>query len=68
MPEFPAVTFSGDRDGLFSPDEVKSLMRAECARATRYKYAVTAMRVAVIAWTSWAISMVLSLERRSSIR
>jgi diguanylate cyclase (GGDEF)-like protein len=47
MPEFPAVTFSGDRDGLFSPDEVKSLMRAECARATRYKYAVTAMRVAV---------------------
>lgn len=47
MPEFPAVTFSGDQDGLFSADEVQGLMRAECARATRYKYAVTAMRVAV---------------------
>lgn len=47
MPEFPSVTFSGDRDGLFSPREVQNLMRAECARASRYKYPVTAMRIAV---------------------
>ncbi len=47
MPEFRAVTFSGDNESLFSPDEVKRLMRSECARATRYKYPVTAMRIAV---------------------
>ncbi|MFT7487562.1 MAG: diguanylate cyclase (GGDEF)-like protein, partial [Candidatus Paceibacteria bacterium] len=47
MPEFSAVTFSGDQDSLFSADEVKGLMRSECARATRYKYPVTAMRIAV---------------------
>ena len=47
MPEFPPVTFSGDDDGLFTADEVKSLMRAECRRASRYRYPVTAMRIAV---------------------
>lgn len=47
MPEFSPATFSGDSEGLFSADEVKSLMRAECERATRYRYPVTAMRVAV---------------------
>lgn len=47
MPEFPPVTFSGDDDGLFTAEEVRSLMRAECRRATRYRYPVTAMRIAV---------------------
>lgn len=47
MPELPPVTFSGDDGGLFTADEVKSLMRAECRRATRYRYPVTAMRIAV---------------------
>lgn len=47
MPEFPAVTFTGDQEGLFSADEVKGLMQLECARATRYKYPVTAMSIAV---------------------
>ena len=47
MPEFPSVSFSGDREGLFSAEEVKRLMRAECVRASRYKYAVQAMRIAV---------------------
>lgn len=47
MPEFPSVRFSGDQDGLFSTEEVRNLMRAECDRATRYKYPVTAMSIAV---------------------
>lgn len=47
MPEFPSVSFTGDREGLFSAREVKRLMAAECARATRYRYPVTAMRVAI---------------------
>lgn len=47
MSEFPSVSFSGDHEGLFSAEEVKSLMRAECARATRYKYPVQVMRIAV---------------------
>jgi len=47
MPEFPAVTFSGDEEGLFSADEIKGLMRMECIRATRYKYPLTAMCIAV---------------------
>jgi diguanylate cyclase (GGDEF)-like protein len=47
MPEFSSVTFSGDQEGLFSAEEVKRLMRAECARASRYGYPVTAMRMAV---------------------
>lgn len=47
MPEFPSVSFSGDREGLFSAEEVKRLMLAECERATRYRYPVTAMRIAI---------------------
>jgi len=47
MSEFPHSTFSSDRKALFSPEEVRGLMNAECARATRYAYPVTAMRIAV---------------------
>ncbi len=47
MPEFSSVTFSGGQEGLFSAEEVKRLMRAECDRASRYGYPVTAMRMAV---------------------
>jgi len=47
MPELPSATFSADDDGLFSPEEIRQLMEAECRRATRYRYPVTAMSLRV---------------------
>lgn len=47
MPEFPTVNFAGDDEGLFSNEEIQRLMRAECQRASRYGYPVTAMMIAV---------------------
>jgi diguanylate cyclase (GGDEF)-like protein len=47
MPEFPTVNFAGDDEGLFSNSEIQRLMKAECQRATRYRYAVTAMMIGV---------------------
>lgn len=47
MAEFPTVNFAGDDEGLFSNAEIQRLMRAECQRATRYRYAVTAMMISV---------------------
>ncbi len=47
MPEFPSISFTGDREGLFSAQEIREFMRAECARAKRYRYPMTAMRVGI---------------------
>ena len=47
MPEFPTVHFTGDDEGLFSNEEIQGLMRAECERAERYGYPVTAMMISV---------------------
>lgn len=47
MPEFPTVQFTGDGEGLFSAPEIQRLMRAECDRAARYAYPLTAMMISV---------------------
>lgn len=47
MPEFPTVNFTGDDEGLFSSGEIQRLMRSECDRASRYRYPVTSMMIAV---------------------
>lgn len=47
MPELPHVTFARDRDGLFSPAEVRGLMEIEFQRAVRYGYPVSCMLICV---------------------
>jgi diguanylate cyclase (GGDEF)-like protein len=49
MSEFSTVHFTGEGEGtgLFSHAEIQRLMDSECRRATRYKYPVTSMMIAV---------------------
>jgi len=47
MPEFPTVNFSEAGQGLFSNEEIKRLMRAECVRAKRYGYPVCVLLVGI---------------------
>ena len=47
MSGFPSVNFSETEEGLFSPAEVRRLMRVEFDRAKRYGYPAAAMLVEV---------------------
>ena len=47
MAEFPTVNFQTGGEGLFTADEIQRLMRAECDRASRYRYPVSCMLIGV---------------------
>jgi len=47
MPGFPTVNFSNSDQGLFTPDEIRRLMRVEFDRAQRYEYPIVCMLIEV---------------------
>jgi diguanylate cyclase (GGDEF)-like protein len=47
MPGFPTVNFSNSDKGLFTPEEIRRLMRIEFERAQRYEYPIVCMLIEV---------------------
>ncbi len=47
MSAFPNATFSTSQTDLFSPEEIKTLMRGEFDRAQRYRFPIVCMMVGV---------------------
>lgn len=47
MPRFPKVPTSHAGRGLFTPDEIRRLMWAECSRAHRYRYPLSFMAIGI---------------------
>ena len=47
MPGFPTVNFSNSDQGLFTPAEIRRLMRVEFERALRYEYPIVCMLIEV---------------------
>ncbi|MCZ6596595.1 MAG: diguanylate cyclase [Planctomycetota bacterium] len=47
MSGFPTVNFSGSDQGLFTPNEIRRLMRIEFDRAVRYEYPIVCLQIEV---------------------
>jgi diguanylate cyclase (GGDEF)-like protein len=47
MSAFPTVNFSNSNQGLFTPEEIRRLMRIEFDRAQRYEYPIVCMLIEV---------------------